>query len=340
MISRVFRRGLKLAQKPNHSQIDWHLPSEVEDNRLFRCISSRKQKTPEKSTKSDYVDLQTILSGTLPPKSTTKQAKAAKNKPESLGNPTEARELPKIVPLAPDIPMDLARRYHSTISSLSSPARIYSYLFNNRETTSAHLVTAVHRILALRGLSKLQISLLGRKTEPNQPKESQDEDKALEEVEQHPTSSKSSKDNPNPWKDPRFIFLLESISQDLESMRAQDLTKLIGCLTAHQMARKLQIVQKLLVQVAEYVRIVFHLDRTRVDCPSTQLRRLVVQNHQNFQADPRIGRYGGFPRNHQSHSGQVVQGRKEQGQKHEQQRHEGYGCFGTQVPHQRQEVCV
>ena len=183
--------------------------------------------------------------------------------------PADSRELPRIAPLVPDTPMDLARRYHSTISSMSTPARIYSYLSNNRETNSAHLVTAVHRILTLRNLSRLQISMLGRNTKSTQANEVPEEEKAMEEVENHPTSSKSSKDHPNPWKDPRFIFLLESISQDLDSMRAQDLTKLIGCLTAHGMARKLQIVQTLLVKVAEYVRVVFHLDRTRVNCSST-----------------------------------------------------------------------
>lgn len=242
-----------MADKTKVRFLQLYLAYGAHDIRLVRLISSKKS---QKSNDADsgYVDLQTILSGVVNENTTTKRSKIS-SKQESESQPSKTSEQTPIIRPAPHhSPVDLARRYHSTISSLSTPAKVYAYLLNNRETDSSHLVTAVHRILTLRGLSKLQINLLGRKTNPTSPAQPTDANQDLEAAEKHPTSAKSTKDNPNPWKDPRFIFLLESISQDLDSLRAQDLTRLIGCLTNHPTARRLQVVQKLLLQVAEYVR--------------------------------------------------------------------------------------
>lgn len=144
--------------------------------------------------------------------------------------------------------LDQLEKPHSTIAALSNPDQIYEYLCANGDLTSAHLVTAVERIVKLRKLAVFNIRLLG-KSDASQAPVSEGSTTAST----SPLPVVSASDHPNPWKDPRFLFVLESISRDLDSLRPTDFIRLMAVLTHDHIARNLEVVTSLLTDMCQFV---------------------------------------------------------------------------------------
>ena len=200
-----------------------------------------------KSQKVDsvYTDLETILAGGQQ-HSTHQSPKATK---------PGSQEQPQAPPRATKVHnnLDPFKKYHSTIAKLSNPDQIYGYLSTNNDLTSSHLVTAVERIVKLRKLAVFQIRLLGKSGSGQTPSTEGSTSASPSAV-----PSASSPDHPNPWKDPRFLFVLESISKDLDSLRPTDFIRLMTVLTNAHFVRSLKVVTSLLIDICQYVGFYLH----------------------------------------------------------------------------------